>query len=111
MKALITRRRISAAAVLLVAAVTFLFTGMAVENTVRGTWVSPCEVEYSLRPFDIAQVRDTLYLSDEKDSTIYLFKSSDGCTWSEIELTIFGEGESIWRHGGRLFTAPGDNLG
>jgi hypothetical protein len=117
MKARITRKVI-AVAVLLAAAVTFLFTGMAVENTVRGTWVSPCEVEYSLRPSDIIQVGDTLYLSSdrlyvssEKDSTICLFKSSDGCKWSEIELTIFGEGESIWRHGGRLFTAPGDNLG
>ena len=111
MKALITKRRVSAVAVLLVAAVTLVFTGMALENTVSGTWVSPCTVEYALRPFEIAQVGDILYLSNERLSTTHLFKSSDGCTWSEVELTMFGEDESVSRHSACLFSTPGDNLG
>ena len=97
--------------VLLAAAVTFIFTGMALENTVSGTWVSPCEVEYALRPFEIAQVGDTLCLSNERNSTIHLFQSSDGCNWSEVELTMFGEDESLSRHSACLFSAPDDNLG
>ena len=111
MEALITKRRISAVAVLLIAAVTLVFTGMALENTASGTWVSPCEVEYALYPFEIAQVGDILYLSSERNSTIYLFQSSDGCTWSEVEPTMFGEDESVWRHTALLFAAPSDNLG
>ena len=118
MEALITKKKVSAVTVLLVAAVTFVFTGMALENTVSGTWISPCEVEYALDPFEIIQVGDTLYLSSERiyvsserEPTSHLFKSSDGCNWSEVELTIFGEDESVWRHSACLFAAPGDNLG
>ena len=118
MEAFITEKKVSAVTVLLVAAVTFIFTGMAVENTVSGTWVSPCEVEYALRPSEIIQVGDTLYLSSERiyasserEPTIHLFKSSDGCNWSEVELIMLGEDESIWRHSICLFTAPGEKLG
>ena len=118
MEAFITEKKVSAVTVLLVAAVTFIFTGMAVENTVSGTWVSPCEVEYALRPSEIIQVGDTLYLSSERiyvsserEPSIHLFKSSDGCNWSEVELTMLGEDESIWRHSICLFTAPGEKLG
>ena len=118
MEAFITERRFSAVTILLVVAVIFVFTGMAVENTVSGTWVSPCTVEYELRPFEIIQVGDTLYLSSEsiylsseRKPSIHLFNSFDGCNWSRVELTMFGEDESVWRHSVCLFSAPGNRLG
>jgi hypothetical protein len=118
MEALITGRRASVAVTLLVAAAACVFTGITLENTASGTWVSPCEVEYALDPSEIIQVGDTLYVSSERiyvsserSPAIYLFKSSDGCNWSNVGLTMFGDGESVWRHSPCLFTTPDGNLG
>jgi hypothetical protein len=118
METLITGRRASAVTILLVAAAACVFTGITLENTASGTWVSPCEVAYALDPSEIIHVGDTLYLSSERiyvsserSPAIYLLKSSDGCNWSNVGLTMFGDGESVWRHSPCLFTTPDGNLG
>ncbi len=111
MKAFLTKRRIGAVAVLLVAAAAFIITGTALESALQGTWVSPCKVGDTSYPFEIIQAGDTLYLSNERDFTIHVFKSSDGCNWSGVDPDFFKEGEYVWRHSACLFNAPGGNLG
>ncbi|MBU7009142.1 MAG: hypothetical protein HXS46_00510 [Theionarchaea archaeon] len=111
MKAFLTKRRAVTLAVLLAAAVTFFFLGMRVESTCSGTWVSPCKVDYALNPFEIVQAGDVLYLSYERDFTIHLYSSSDGCNWSKVDVIFFEEGEHVWRSSACLFTTPDDELG
>jgi hypothetical protein len=123
MKAILTKKRIGTVAILLVAAVIFLSTGIKMEDTLPGSWESLCEVDDILYPFEIVQAGDTLYLSyelyltDEKESAILLYSSSDGCNWSEVEPPFFEldeflkQSESVWRHDSCLFNTLDGNLG
>jgi len=117
MKTFLTKKRIGAVAVMLAAIMIFFLTGMVLENTIQGAWVSPCKVESTSYPFEIVQVGDTFYLSNEREFTIHVYTSSDGCNWSEVDTPFFEQDEFlkeskfVWRHDASLFNAPGDKLG
>ena len=110
-KALFTRKKTTAMAVLLATAVIFAVMGTLFESTLPGTWGSQCKIEKSLDPLEVIQVGDAMYLTKEADFTIYVSRSFDGCSWSEVELSIFEGDHPVWRHSERLFKAPGDKLG
>lgn len=111
MRTLFLRKKRVVMATLLALALILYATGMSLESSLHGTWTSQCEIKKYLDPLEISLIGDVWYLEMERDFTIHVFRSYDGCNWFEIELDIFKEDDSIWRHSVKLFITPGDNLG
>ncbi len=89
MKPLLDKNRFIAISAALMAALIFAIIGWEIEYTQPGTWFFACETERIAYPDDIIQLGDTMFLASGNvkvgSSAIRVFKSIDGCNWSEIE--------------------------
>lgn len=106
MKALSAKKG-AAVSVLLIASVVLLCTGLNLNRSVPGTWVSPCRIENAPGPHEIIQVKDVLFYAYDGD-IIRVFESLDGCIWSEIESPPSGH---VWLRSIEIFKTSTDQLG
>jgi hypothetical protein len=74
-----------------------------------GKWNSSCKFQdLSFYPNEIIQIGNTMFFAYEGEN-ITIFKSNDGCDWSEI--TSPTAGRDIWSSTVEIFKTPKDNLG
>jgi hypothetical protein len=106
MKDLLTRRAIIVVCVLFFAFFMLFNEGHQLE-TASDTWSFLCRIEDMPVPDDIIQMKDTMVLVCT-DSTIHLYESCDGCTWSEIESPV---DHDMWLSSVALFKTPDHQLG
>lgn len=108
MRTILTKRRVAIISVLVAAAIIFATTKLVLEETAPGTWEFLCEIKGLPHPDEVIQVGDTMYLAAE-DETIRVFKSYDGCNWTEIESPA--SDHDIWSTSIALFRIPDHRLG
>ncbi|MGD2250455.1 MAG: hypothetical protein PVF58_18825 [Candidatus Methanofastidiosia archaeon] len=93
--------------ILLIVSIVLLLAGLKFEGSASDTWFSPCRIENTPGPNEIIQVKDVMYYAYNGD-IIRVFKSYDGCTWSEIESPV--SGHDVWRRSIEIFKTPADQL-
>jgi hypothetical protein len=98
-------------ALLMVAFILFI-AGWGIENALPGTWSFSCKMGEVTSPDDIIQIGDTMVLAGRyKMADVFIirvFKSHDGCTWTEIESPA---PDDMWSCTLSLFRVLDDKLG
>ena len=85
-RAIFTKKRVIVVSILLVTAYLSAIMSVTLENTASGTWALRCEIKDLPPPHldELIQIGDTAYVTKEEE-TLRIFRSYDGCDWSEIE--------------------------
>lgn len=87
----------------------FGYVGFISKIHTTGTWNSFCSFkELSFYPNEIIQIGNTMFLAYEGEN-ITIFKSNDGCDWSEIISPTAHR--DIWSSSIEIFKTPEGNLG
>ena len=112
MNPLLDRRKFNIAFTLFITALIFAGIGRGMENSLPGTWSFSCETKLITYPDDIIQLGDTMFFAHGNRKTgpaVCVFKSLDGCSWSEIESPLSDCNKASYSV--TLFEVPGGNLG
>lgn len=107
---MVMRTRIIIVFFLAVAAISFFIIGSLFENTLPGTWSSPCDFKGFEIPRSPIQIGDTMFFAETLHQTIQIYKSLDGCNWSEVDIPIFDDNQ-MWRSDVDLFEISENCLG
>jgi hypothetical protein len=65
------------------------------ESLVHSDYVQFCKTNPRFSPWYIVQAGDTKYAADREDSQVRIWRSKDGCTWTEIEPLNFQDFQAL----------------